>query len=69
MGIARSLDIEGKLLKVFSHPDQIKISFYPHSLRHEGTIVTASEGGVVSYWKYPDPHTFDPIDEQVRASV
>jgi len=33
--------------------------------RHEGTIVTASEGGVVSYWKYPDPHTFDPIDEQV----
>jgi len=33
--------------------------------RHEGTIVTASEGGVVSYWKYPQYHTFDPIDEQV----
>ena len=31
--------------------------------------MTASEGGVVSYWKYPDPHTFDPIDEQVRASA
>jgi len=33
--------------------------------RHDGTIVTASEGGVVSYWKYPEPQTFDPIDEQV----
>jgi len=33
--------------------------------RHAGTIVTASEGGVVSYWKYPQPHTFDPIDAGV----
>ena len=45
-------------------------TFFHHGLcRHDGTIVTASEGGVVSYWKYPEPQTFDPIDEQVRLRV
>ena len=52
---------------------QLHIKFYtshstlltPHFLRHDGTIVTASEGGHVAFWKYPQKRSFDPIDVEV----
>jgi hypothetical protein len=33
--------------------------------RHDGALVTAVQGGTVSYWRYPDPTVFDPIDDVV----